>query len=267
MIEYIAHHGLQCRVLARRHGPADLARNPRIAWDERAVLTHLREHDFPAPTVAGIPGVVRSGIFPTPVLFTEFIEGATTPSDPDHAIRAGILLGWLHTLPLHARLRNLPRLRPRVLNVALERDSPLAGRAVEAANALLPNLTKTTTKVLLHGDYWPGNLLWDEHDAVHVIDWEDAAIGDPRFDLANARLEWRLAYGVDEAEYLTEGYCLRRHWHELHGLPWFDLNAAIRLERKLGSFGLETAVEQRWRAEINAFVDEAIATADALRRA
>jgi aminoglycoside phosphotransferase (APT) family kinase protein len=40
--------------------------------------------------------------------------------------------------------------------------------------------------VLLHGDFWPGNALWRDGALVAILDWEDAAIGDPLADVANA---------------------------------------------------------------------------------
>jgi aminoglycoside phosphotransferase (APT) family kinase protein len=42
---------------------------------------------------------------------------------------------------------------------------------------------------LLHGDYWPGNVLWQDGELVAVIDWEDAKLGDPLADLAISRLD------------------------------------------------------------------------------
>ena len=37
--------------------------------------------------------------------------------------------------------------------------------------------------VLLHGDYWPGNIIIHQRDGLTVFDWEDAAIGPPVLDL------------------------------------------------------------------------------------
>ncbi|MGC2290100.1 MAG: phosphotransferase, partial [Thermoplasmata archaeon] len=43
--------------------------------------------------------------------------------------------------------------------------------------------------VLLHNDLWPSHILWDRavHRPVGVIDWEDARLGDPAFDLTTLR--------------------------------------------------------------------------------
>ena len=49
--------------------------------------------------------------------------------------------------------------------------------------------------VLLHGDFWPGNILWIKDEISGVLDWEYAAIGDPVSDLAAASLELKYDYG------------------------------------------------------------------------
>ena len=49
--------------------------------------------------------------------------------------------------------------------------------------------------VLLHGDFWQGNILWTKDEISGVLDWEYAAIGDPVSDLAVASLELKYDYG------------------------------------------------------------------------
>ncbi|MGH7446536.1 MAG: phosphotransferase family protein [Longimicrobiales bacterium] len=38
---------------------------------------------------------------------------------------------------------------------------------------------------LLHGDAGPANVLLDDADRIHLVDWEDALVGDPLFELAS----------------------------------------------------------------------------------
>ena len=52
------------------------------------------------------------------------------------------------------------------------------------------------TPVLLHGDFWPGNLRWEGADLVGVLDWEDCHRGDPMVDVALTRLELRYLLGL-----------------------------------------------------------------------
>lgn len=44
-----------------------------------------------------------------------------------------------------------------------------------ASRPLAPSQTRPLT--LLHGDFWPGNSLWQDGELVAVIDWEDAMWG------------------------------------------------------------------------------------------
>ncbi|MEZ4496142.1 MAG: phosphotransferase [Thermomicrobiales bacterium] len=86
------------------------ARNPRIAWDELALLEVLRDAGVPAPS--GI-GVSDAGFFPTPVLFIEFIEGTSEPPATQEPERAAELLAQIHRCPTGDRLAFLPGERPR----------------------------------------------------------------------------------------------------------------------------------------------------------
>ncbi|MDQ7863845.1 aminoglycoside phosphotransferase family protein [Peribacillus frigoritolerans] len=65
------------------------------------------------------------------------------------------------------------------LNLSLIRD-------LLKSSIPLPSMNK---EVILHGDYWPGNILWKEDKLVSIIDWEDSGLGDPLTDLANSQLE------------------------------------------------------------------------------
>src|SRR5687767_2566978 len=60
--------------------------------------------------------------------------------------------------------------------------------------------------VVLHGDYWPGNVMWRQRSLVAVIDWEDACLGDPLADLATARVELLCRYGAEAMERFTTRY-------------------------------------------------------------
>ena len=102
-----------------------------------------------------------------------------------------------------------------------------------ALNAALPRKTRNPS-VLLHGDYWPGNILWQNDTLVAVIDWEDAALGDPLSDLAITRLDLRWIFGTAAMKTFTEKY-LRQVKLDITDLPVWDLYAALRFIRLAGS--------------------------------
>jgi aminoglycoside phosphotransferase (APT) family kinase protein len=86
--------------------------------------------------------------------------------------------------------------------------------------------------VLLHGDYWPGNVLWRDNKLAAVIDWEDAALGDPLSELANARLELRWILGAEATQAFTAHYQAALPVHavtDYSNLPYWDLCAALHL--------------------------------------
>jgi aminoglycoside phosphotransferase (APT) family kinase protein len=68
-------------------------------------------------------------------------------------------------------------------------------------------------EVLLHGDFWPGNVLWKEDRLVAVIDWEDAALGDPLADFANSRLEIQQ---LNSQTFLIGIYALHYDQHQIY---------------------------------------------------
>jgi aminoglycoside phosphotransferase (APT) family kinase protein len=82
--------------------------------------------------------------------------------------------------------------------------------------------------VVLHGDYWPGNVLWRDGRLVAVIDWEEAAFGDPMADLANIRLEIVWHFGTAAMNMLTSEYFALRPAVATATLPVCDLRTELR---------------------------------------
>lgn len=59
---------------------------------------------------------------------------------------------------------------------------------------------------LLHGDFWAQNLLWEQGCITGVLDWEDAAIGDPLSDVAGASVELRYLFGREGMQRFITAY-------------------------------------------------------------
>jgi len=111
--------------------------------------------------------------------------------------------------------------------------------------------------VLLHGDLWPGNVLWRDARIAAIVDWEDAAIGDPLRDLAVARLELLWAYGREEMDEFTEQYRGACPSLDFAALPERDLEAAERLAPQLPSWRLDPDAETRMRERSEDFAADA----------
>ncbi|MEZ4624682.1 MAG: aminoglycoside phosphotransferase family protein [Thermomicrobiales bacterium] len=255
LIDYISPAGMLCQAVGRRHGPdIDFARNPRIAWDELALLESLRD--------AGVPARPASAS-PTPASFRRRCCSSNSSRERASRRQRRSLSEQRNSSRRFIAARPaigshfLPRRRAAIPPTADQLDTSLSEPQIRAALASV-DPPATREDVLLHGDFWPGNLIWDRHGNPHAIDWEDAAIGDPLCDLANARLEWRLARNARVSERFTRRY-VEITGRGIESLPWWDLWAALKLCGRLGGFGLDAVTERRWRAKHRRFVDEAIA--------
>src|SRR5260370_22325159 len=186
--------GYTQKMIVRRHGEVDLKNNPQIAADEFKLLQLLHSVGLATPRPYYLD---QSGeIFSTPYLVIEYIEGETefAPSHvPDVIFQLARHQSRTHTVDCsqlevsflpqqERRYAEKLRERPTILDESLDE-----GRIRDALEAVWP-LSQRNTSVLLHGDFWPGNVLWKDGQLVALIDWKDAALGNPPPDVANTPL-------------------------------------------------------------------------------
>lgn len=191
----------------RRHGRWSLGFDDNIAAREAAVLTAVDRAGVPAPRV------LWHGPFgATSALVTEAIAGVPV-LDPPQPIRwseqlAEILLR-IHSARIDPALSDLLDAAPPA-PVDLEPSSGLTHRHPrgEALLAQRVDLSPTGTHqtYLVHGDYWPGNLLWDRGEVAAVLDWEAAVRSDPVADIAYCYTEMRYLGQDEAAEHLVDAY-------------------------------------------------------------
>jgi len=245
--------------VVRQHGALDRQRNPTIASDEFRLLQALQAAGIAAPQPYWVD---QSGaIFGTPVLVMEYIAGEPlfTPKDrADFLGQAAAHLAQIHQLlATHPALTFLPKPTADFGASPVLLDESLQEGRIRAALARYGPLAAPQHAVLLHGDFWPGNLLWRAERLVAVIDWEDAALGDPLCDLANSRLEILWAFDAQAMTEFTAAYCAANAL-DLTNLPYWDLVAALRPAGKLSTWGLEPATEVAMRTKHAWFVDQAL---------
>jgi Ser/Thr protein kinase RdoA (MazF antagonist) len=157
--------------------------------DERATrvadtLSALRDRGF-----AGGDYAVPAPLVELPELGVLFTDAATGPSlravleaNPDEAWRAGAWLARFHTCgAVLARRRTPAQLASAVMRWG-SRHAPLAPHAARIADAVRavpdPGLP-------VHFDYASADVLVPEHGPTVVVDFDDAGMGDPAFDVAN----------------------------------------------------------------------------------
>ncbi len=101
-----------------------------------------------------------------------------------------------------------------------------------AIHWLESNVTKSScqTYCLIHGDYRAGfNTFLTRGSGMVVTDWEDAAIGDPAYDVGSAYARERVDLGKETADRFVQEY-LRYHDGDVTGrLLFYELIAYLRL--------------------------------------
>jgi aminoglycoside phosphotransferase (APT) family kinase protein len=194
VLEIALPDGQTRKLIVRQPGEATLKRHPQAAAEEFRLLQALHGAGLPVPTPYALD---ESGtIFPAPYLVIEYIEGQTdfAPSDvADYVRQMAVQLVAIHQM--------------------------------QDDFSYLPQRDDGDT--LLHGDFWPGNVLWRDGKLVAVVDWEDAVLGNPLSDLAISRLDTLLIFGREAMQAFTESYQAASPL-DFSSLPYWDMRAAER---------------------------------------
>lgn len=249
------------RMILRRHGEVDLKNNPYIARDEFRLLSLLNAVGIPAPRPIHLDQ--SREIFPTPYLVTEYIEGATdfTPLNmDDYLLKFAKGMVVIHQIDLSILDLSFLPSHPQKFSHAFEEGAGgLSSTQVRIYNVLESKwpLPQRNELALLHGDYWPGNILWKDGEILGVVDWEDAKIGDPLADLANTRFELFWAFGKDAMASFTNHYRSIKREINLTVLPYWDLYVASKAASKIARWGLEKGEEKRIREGLLLFANQA----------
>jgi aminoglycoside phosphotransferase (APT) family kinase protein len=259
-VELARPDGATERVVVRRHGAIDKGHNLDIATTEFRVLeaVHAAGLAVPEPLLLDQPG----DLFGEPCLVTAFVDGSTdvAPSALPGALRQmASYLACLHAIDTEAAgLPTLPhRDDPTANTMRYLPNGPVGERIREAHESHGP-IVPTNRPALLHGDFWPGNVMWRDGVLAAVIDWEDAAIGDPVADLAGSRNELVWKYGLDARERFTAFY-LSMTSLDLTNLPFWEISGAAGASALMGTWGLDAEIEADMRRKCEWIIDRALA--------
>jgi aminoglycoside phosphotransferase (APT) family kinase protein len=158
----------------------------------------------PEPIVADL----ESDWFGRPAVVMSRLPGRPdlTPTDIDSRVGAlAQALAELHETPLNGA-EGAVTLPPRFESwraPAGEHD-PLTAAAFRAVTAGPP--TRTSERVLTHGDFHPGNVLWKGGRISGVVDWSEARLDTRWYDVAYCRASVCIHHGPDIADRVTDAY-------------------------------------------------------------
>ena len=200
------------------------------------LLRTLNSTSIPTPT----PIVFDSSckFFPEPLMVLEYLEGEIifAPQNiNEYMTQFAQQLAKIHRFSPENTNLAFPKMdNPRGCAEQLRQNHTTLDHLFDVAkmkafvskyNPKLSNLP-----VLLHGDFWPGNTLWQDDKLVAVIDWEDAHFGEPLSDLAQSRSEISWIFGSEAVNHFTAVY-QQSIDIDYADLPYWDLCAALRFVR------------------------------------
>ncbi|MDF1814326.1 MAG: phosphotransferase [Verrucomicrobiales bacterium] len=249
------------KYVLRQPGDWDLKNNPKAAECEFLLLDKLADVGIPVPEVVYLDQEGKD--FGRPGLVLRYVDGTVDlkPENPEDRLKqmADQLL-LIHQTAFDCSFVNYQIDLPG--NTWFGDDS-IYKRGHEILSAHWPELAGVKTQ-LLHGDFWPGNLLWNDGRLAAVIDWGDACMGDPLMDLAIARLDVLWAFDIDAMERFTESFCSDRSIC-VEQLAVWDIYAAMRPEGHLdiwaGAFpklGRDDVTSEVMEQKRRAFLERAI---------
>jgi len=256
--------GRRRTLVLRQYGAANLLADPHAAQTEYRLLSLLSGAGLPVPKPYYAD---ESGSFvPGPCLLQDFIHGdrVDEPSDlVEFTRQLATTLAAVHSAGIaRAEVAFLTDVRDTVANNlgtgSAHPNELLSETAVRASLTKRWPPAELNEPVVLHGDFWPGNVLWRDGKVVGVIDWEDAQFGDPLADLAITRQELFWFLGADAADLFTDEYLAERRTVDATMLPVWDLRAALRATAfPLESWGMPAAQVASMRAALREFIASA----------
>ena len=252
-LDLLAEDGTKRSVVLRAHGETHSGHTVDL---EFALLDALHRVGLRVPKPLHKDAGCTS--LPHPYLIIEHIEGSSEipaeQADSFIETMAESLYG-IHSTPLES-LPNLP-LRNNPLPELFEfLPNDAEWDPLKTHLASLTNTTYAGAVVLLHGDFWPENLLWQNARLHGILDWEDAALGDPLSDVAASGLELRYKFGPQAMYHFIQAYGRTQPIDDQRLALW-QVYVAAAAQHFMANWGLEPAREQHMRSEAIATIAEA----------
>ncbi len=228
-------------------------------WDNRELAVRRAQNE--ARVLQLIAGLVKApnlvALDPQgPTLVLDYIEGApcfTSPLSEAAVEQLACELATVHRVSESRILSFLPEREMSVDQLLKVEPATLDDQLHERqVRRLVRSWTpkRLNPPGLLHGDYWPGNVLWRQGKVGAIIDWEETERGDPLADLAVARLDLLWAFGASAMDQFTQVY-VARTGVRVDDLPGWDLVAALRPMSQLAKWATSYAEPPASRPDVN----------------
>jgi aminoglycoside phosphotransferase (APT) family kinase protein len=199
-------------------------------------LQFLKKHDVPVPDPLYLDNT--GAVLGSPGIVTQYMPGKLIMAQPYPMQWAEILahtLASIHNTPIDvSKMPFLLDANSEVLWFLKSKDSmpeyisahPKGDDLWQAMFDYQPGLIRVEPS-LVHIDYWSGNILWDQGVISAVVDWEEAAQGDPGIDVAYCRMDMILCGMSEAADKFLAAY-EKEMSKPVANLGFWELAAAVR---------------------------------------
>lgn len=202
---------------------------------EFKTLQLLQANGIPAPVPIYLDD--SGALLGTPGIVTQYVPGALVfaPEDPiAWAQKLAAALAQVHAIPCDATNRDFLLDANSEATWFIRGDQPPAAMRAHAAGLSvwqtvsdMADQLPPRPAALVHLDYWAGNVLWHEGEIAGIVDWEEAACGDPGIDVGYARMDMVLLGLSQAADAFLAAYEALRGEPVAH-LGFWELVAAAR---------------------------------------
>jgi aminoglycoside phosphotransferase (APT) family kinase protein len=201
-------------------------------------LQMAERHGLPAPRL--IAADIDGSETGTSTTLETVVPGSTlwqpNPPSAEQLRAVGAVLARVHSVPM-AATEHLP-FRPRPVAVDHFAGDRRKGRMPttplleEAERVVTAHGLPTGETVFVHGDVWPGNIIWTDDDAAVLIDWKTAGVGSPEVDLGGLRNIVAILFGPEAIDNVVDG------WERVSGtkardIAYWDAVAALNTPTEL----------------------------------
>ena len=251
LVEARTADGAELRVVIRRYAIFGNYDRGEKARREFKTLQLISRFGIPVPEPLYLDD--SGAVLGTPGIVTRFVPGRLILSPPypeDWAKKLAQCLAHIHLAPydpgeapflLDANREALwflpplphPDPLPGVEGAGPDESIPTyilahpQGQVVWKAMRKLHPAMQKTLPAIVHIDYWAGNILWEGEQISAVVDWEEAAYGDPGIDVAYCRMDMILMGMQSAADEFLQAYEAETGT-PVANLKLWELAAAVR---------------------------------------
>ena len=226
-------HGRRARMVLREAANMRAGRWGLLLKDEFSLVTQLQHLGIQTPVPRHFDD--SGNVLRHPFAVYDFVDGAPEmgPDNPELVGRSfAEQMAAVHQLDIsQLDLRALPQWTEFVSDLLREPteifDSELREELIRTKLEQHWPPAAPERLCLIHGDMWPGNVVWRDGTIAALLDWENASVGDPLADVAITRLDLLWSFGSRATAAFTKRY-VELTGTDLATLPLWDLFSAMR---------------------------------------